>query len=33
MQKVYQQDAPTGPSDDMRGNETAHEQATVDDLD
>ena len=35
MQKIYQQEAPTGPTDDMRDNaEThAHEEATVDDLD
>jgi len=33
MQKIYQQDAPTGPSNDMRGNAATHEQATVDDLD
>jgi len=35
MQKIYQQEAPTGPTDDMRGNAEAHahEEATVDDLD
>jgi len=35
MQKIYQQGAPTGPADDMRGNAEAHahEEATVDDLD
>jgi len=33
MQKIYQQEAPTGPSDDMRGDSATHEQATVDDLD
>jgi len=35
MQKIYQQEAPTGPTDDMRGNAEAqtHTEATVDDLD
>jgi len=35
MQKIYQQEAPTGPTDEMRGNAGthAHEEATVDDLD
>jgi len=27
MQKIYQQGAPTGPSDEMRGNPDAHQEA------